>query len=431
MKIMLKPVLSLVVLTAAALSAAGCNQTKARSDAEIAGEIQAKVSADQAVQHKQIAVQAANGVVTLSGAVASEDERSAAATDAAAVAGVRTVVNNLSVAPPQPEPQAAVEQPASPAPAEEYAPETRSRDRHERYERAHERSVDRTPKPTGAAVRQSKPASTQVTQRPAAQPRTVAMAQRSYESQQADEPQQGNPPPQADDQQGYDQQQGYDRQEPGNAPPPAAGQQGYAPPPAASRPAYPPPSSPRRTVTVPAGTAVSVRMVDSLDSETAQAGDTFRATLNAPIDLGGNIVVPADADVVGRVIEVKSAGRFKGEALLTIELTRLRYNGQSYAITTAPWTKELRGRGKGTAAKVGGGAALGAIIGGIAGGGKGAAIGTVVGGGAGATAQGVSKQKQITLEPETLLSFRLDEPVSVRPASVNERSRGRERLDDR
>ena len=398
MKIMLKPVLSLVVLIAAVLSAAGCNQTKARSDAEISGEVQAKVVADQAVQHKQIGVQAANGVVTLSGSVASEDERSAAASDAATVAGVRTVVNNLSVAPPQPEPQAAVEQPAPPAPAEENVPETRTK---ARQERAHQRAVSRTPsrapKPTAAT-----------------QPRTVAMAQRSSDSQQTYEPQQSNPP-----------QQGYDQQQPGNAPPPDAGDQGYAPPPAAAQP----PRSPQRMVRVPAGTAISVRMVDSLNSETAEAGDTFRATLNAPIELDGNIVVPQDADAVGRVVEVKSAGRFKGEALLTIELTRLRYNGQSYAITTAPWTKELQGRGKGTAAKVGGGAALGAIIGGIAGGGKGAAIGTVVGGGAGATAQGVNKQKQITLEPETLLSFRLDQPVSVRPSAVNERTRGRERLD--
>ena len=426
MKLTLKPVLSLVVLIAAELAAAGCNHTKTLSDAEIAGEIQAKVSTDQSVQNKQIGVQAANGVVTLSGAVATEQERSSAAADAASVPGVRTVVNNLSVTPP-PQPQA-MAQSASPEP-EEYAPETRTRSRHERYERAHERHVDR--KPTAAAVRQSKPAPTQVSQRPAVQPRTVAMAQRPSDPQQTHEPQQSNPPPPPNNSQGYDQQ-GYDQQGPSNAPPPPDAGRGYAPPPAAAQPAYPP-REPRRaaTATVPAGTSISVRMVDSVDSATAQAGDTFRATLNAPIELDGNIGVPADADVVGRVVEVQSRGRFKGEGLLTIELTRLRYNGQSYAITTAPWTKELAGRGKGTAAKVGGGAALGAIIGGIAGGGKGAAIGTVVGGGAGAGAQGVSKQKQVTLEPETLLTFRLDQSVTVHPASVNERARGRERLDDR
>jgi BON domain-containing protein len=409
MKMIVKPVLSLIVLTAATLAAAGCNDTKLRSDAAVAGEIQAKVSADQAVENKQIGVQADKGVVTLSGVVATEAERSAAAADAASVAGVRTVVNNLSVAPAQPEPQA-IAQPTPPEPAE-YAPETRTRSR-----------AEPSAKPAAASVRQPRAASTQLSQRAAAQPRTVAVAQRPSDPQQGYEPQQSSQPQQRNDQQqDYDQQQGYDQgydqQEPANAPPPAAAQP------------YPPSRAPRRMVTVPAGTSISIRMVDSLDSETAQAGDTFRATLNAPIDLGGNIVVPADSDVVGRVIEVHSAGRFKGAALLTIELTRLRYNGQSYAITTAPWTKEIAGRGKGTAAKVGGGAALGAIIGGIAGGGKGAAIGTVVGGGAGATAQGVTKQKQITLEPETLLTFRLDQSVSVRPASVNERARGRERLE--
>ena len=213
MKMLLKPVLSLVVLTAAALSAAGCNHKSARSDAEITGEIQAKVSADQAVQHKQIGVQAASGVVTLSGVVASEEERGAAAADAATVAGVRTVVNNLSVAPPQPEPQAAVEQPASPS-AEEYAPETRTRDRQQRYELAHERDATRGPKPTAAAVRQPKKETAQTSQHAAAQPRTVAVAQRSYDSQQSGaqqgyDQQQGNPPQQSNPpDQGYDQQQG-------------------------------------------------------------------------------------------------------------------------------------------------------------------------------------------------------------------------------
>src|SRR6266536_2638915 len=269
MKLRLKPVLSLVLLIAAELAAAGCNHTKPRSDAEISGEIQAKVSADQALQNKQIGVQAANGVVTLSGSVASENERSAAAADAASVAGVRTVVNNLSVTQPQPLPEAAAIQPPAAEP-EEYAPETRTRDRQERYTRAHER----TTKPTAAAVRQPKPASTQVSQRPAAQPRTVAMAQRSSDSQQS-----------------------YEQQQQGNAPPPDAGQQGYAPPPRAAQPAYPPAREPRRAamVTVPAGTSISIRMVDSVDSETAQVGDTFRATLNAPIELEGGTVVPADA----------------------------------------------------------------------------------------------------------------------------------------
>ncbi len=432
MKLMWKPFLPLVVLTVATIGAAGCNHTQARGDAEIASEIQGKVGADQAVQNKQIAVQAAKGVVTLSGAVASEEERSAAAADAASVAGVRTVVNNLSVAPPAPEPQAAaVEQPAPAAESETYEPEIGAGDRHQRYERALERGHDRNSRPSAATRRRSvaRPsdpeAKPRYTQAASAQPRTMAAAQQSNQPQQSYDPQQNS-----DQQQNYDPQQGGDQQQTDDQ------QQSYEPqqappPPAARQPAYAPPPPQRRAamVTVPSGISVSIRMVDSLDSETARAGDTFRATLNAPIELDGRTVVPADADLVGRVVEVQSAGRFKGAALLTIELTRLRYNGQSYAITTETWTKELKGRGKGTAAKVGGGAALGAIIGGIAGGGKGAAIGTVVGGGAGATAQGVSKQNQIRLEPETLLTFRLEQPVAVRPASVNERTRERRRLD--
>jgi len=182
--------------------------------------------------------------------------------------------------------------------------------------------------------------------------------------------------------------------------------------------AAPAPPPPPVRVSIPDGTSLSARLVDGLDSERNQSGDTFRATLNTPLTLDDNVVVPEGADLEGRVVEVKSAGHFEGASLLALELTKLSYNGHSYQIHTNTWQKQGNSRGKNTAAKVGGGAVLGAIIGGIAGGGKGAAIGTVVGAGAGTGAQAVTHGQQIKLTSEQLLSFSLQSPVTVLPSTT-------------
>jgi hypothetical protein len=194
-----------------------------------------------------------------------------------------------------------------------------------------------------------------------------------------------------------------------------------APAVAAAAPAPVVPPAPKK-VSIPDGTALSVRLTDALDSEKSQAGDTFRATLNAPITVEDNVVIPEGADLEGRVSDVKSAAHFKGASLLALELTKVSYNGHSYQIHTNTWQKQGNARGKNTAAKVGGGAALGAIIGGIAGGGKGAAIGTVVGAGAGTGAQAVTKGEQIKLNSEQLLSFTLQSPVTVLPSATNRKN---------
>ncbi|MCU1284723.1 MAG: transport-associated protein [Acidobacteriales bacterium] len=171
------------------------------------------------------------------------------------------------------------------------------------------------------------------------------------------------------------------------------------------------------TINVPSGTSFSVRTIDALSSEKAQAGDTFTATLDTPIDVNGQVVIPANSDVQGKVVEAKNASKFTGSSQLTLELTKVSFNGKSYRIKTDQWARTGTARGKNTAAKVGGGAALGAIIGGIAGGGKGAAIGAGVGAGAGTGAQAITHGEQIVLNPETLLTFQLKSPVTVTPSS--------------
>lgn len=181
----------------------------------------------------------------------------------------------------------------------------------------------------------------------------------------------------------------------------------------------PPPPEPTPTpkVTVPAGTQLSIRLTDEVSSEKAQVGDVFHGSISAPITIDEQTVIPTTADVEGRVVEVKSAGRFAGQSVLTLELTKLTMNGRSYNLQTSQWTKSGNGRGKSTATKVGGGAAVGAILGGIFGGGKGAAIGAAAGAGAGTGVSAATKGQQIVLNPEAVIAFQLQNSLTVTPGA--------------
>ncbi len=188
-----------------------------------------------------------------------------------------------------------------------------------------------------------------------------------------------------------------------------------APPPSAPAPTPAPPVI--ADVTVPSGAIFSIRTIEPIDTSRAQVGDTFSATLDAPIEVDGKVVIPEHADIQGRVADVRSAGKFEGSSLLALQLTKVSFGGHAYRIVTDQWSKTGASRGKNTAAKVGGGAAAGAIIGAIAGGGKGAAIGAGIGAGVGTGAQAVTHGQQIVLNPETVLSFTLRSPVTVTPSS--------------
>ncbi len=181
-------------------------------------------------------------------------------------------------------------------------------------------------------------------------------------------------------------------------------------------PATPPPPPPPQKVTIPAGTSLSVRLVDTIDSEKNQPGETFRATLNSPLSVDGEIAIPSGYDVEGHIVDVKSAGKFAGQSVLVLQLDRISVSGKSYSIQTDEYKRQGSSRGKNTAEKVGAGAAIGAIIGGIAGGGKGAGIGAAAGGGLGGGVQAATKGQQIKLPTETVLNFTLQNPVTVIPA---------------
>jgi len=348
--------LYVVLLLAMGLAVlAGCSHSApAPSDAQVASDVQNKIYSDAAVQSRSITVQAASGVVTLNGEVSSDAERVAAANDAGAIIGVKTVINNLQVEQAKAAPPART----APAPARKSSPPRKK------------------------------------------QPEQTASA-RHHHHHHAN----------AQDEQ-------YDNLQAQNTPPPAPE------PPAQPEPPQPPPPPPQK-VTVPAGTQLSVRLNDPLDSERNQVGDAFHGSLSAPIVIDGETVIPSGADVVGRVVNVQSAGRFAGQSLLTLELTSLTVNGKTYNLQTNQWSRSGKGEGKNTATKVGVGTVAGAVLGGLIGGGKGAAIGAASGAGAGTGVAAAKKGEQIKLGAEAVLNFQTINTLVVMPQNSNSRDAGR------
>jgi hypothetical protein len=183
-------------------------------------------------------------------------------------------------------------------------------------------------------------------------------------------------------------------------------------PEAAAAPAPPPPPQPV-TVTVPANTIVAVRTIDSIDSKTNQAGQVFKASLDAPIVVDNRVIVPTGADAYVKLADAKSAGHMTGRSELGLELSSILFQGKTYNVVSSDVRQSGTSRGKQTAERVGGGAALGALIGAIAGGGKGAAIGAAVGGGAGTGAQILTHGQQVKIPSETRLDFTLQQPLDI------------------
>lgn len=180
----------------------------------------------------------------------------------------------------------------------------------------------------------------------------------------------------------------------------------------ASAPAALPPPQPV-TVTVSANTIVTVRTIDSIDSKTNQAGQVFRASLDAPIVVDNRVIVPARTDAYIKLVSASSAGRITGRSELGLELSSIVFQGKTYIVASSDVKQSGASRGKRSAETIGGGAALGALIGAVAGGGKGAAIGAVVGGGAGTGVQVFTKGQQVKIPSETRLDFTLQQPVEI------------------
>ena len=166
-------------------------------------------------------------------------------------------------------------------------------------------------------------------------------------------------------------------------------------------------------MTVPAGTNLLVRMIDSVDSDKNHVGDRFRASLEQDFVVEGSVIAPRGTDVYGRLSEAKEAGHIQGKSQLKLELTDILIRNRLQPILTGDYEVSGSSRGSDTAKKVGIGAVAGTVIGAIAGGGKGAAIGAGVGAGAGAAIQVVTKGEQVHVPSETLLDFRIEQPFTV------------------
>jgi len=332
----------------------GCG--KKPDDAKISSEIQGKFSQDSGLSTKQLTVQTNNGVVTLGGTVDNGAQREAASRQAASVAGVREIVNNLQV---------------GNAPAAVAAP-----------------AATRTPS---------------IAQSDRGTPGVGRKGRKTRASENSD----------ANNNSANDSntiQTNPDNQSASNAPPSIS----EIPPNTAMavQTVPPPPSAPKRLI-IDQGTQLAVRLIDPIDSERNQTGDTFHATLNAPLTSDGEQAVPAGTELTGHLVDVKSAGKFAGQSVVVLQLDSLSSGGKTYSLQTDQYRKEGKARGKNTAEKVGGGAILGGVIGAIAGGGKGAVIGTAAGAGVGGGAQAASKSQQIKLPSETVLNFTLQAPITV------------------
>jgi hypothetical protein len=179
------------------------------------------------------------------------------------------------------------------------------------------------------------------------------------------------------------------------------------------------PPAPRREEaadgpTIPARTVLTIRMVDSVDSERDRVGATFRASLDEPVtDNAGNTLVPRGSDVVVKLVDDQQSGKIEGKTILTLDIVSLRVNGRDVDIDTTSITQESGSRTARSGKVIGGTAALGAIIGAIAGGGKGAAIGAGAGAGVGTAAQVATKGQRVRIPSETRLTFTLQQPVRL------------------
>lgn len=180
----------------------------------------------------------------------------------------------------------------------------------------------------------------------------------------------------------------------------------------ASRPA-PGPAVTGSGTEIPAGTTLTVRMIDSVDSERDKVGQTFRASLDEPLMINGETIVPRGADVLMKLVDQKQSGKIQGQTALTLDIVSVTVDGRPIDVNTAEVTQASTSRGSRSTKVIGGTAAVGAIIGAIAGGGKGAAIGGLAGAGAGTAAEVVTKGQRVKIPSETRLTFTLEQPVRL------------------
>ena len=164
---------------------------------------------------------------------------------------------------------------------------------------------------------------------------------------------------------------------------------------------------------VPAGTQIVVRLIDPVNSETDRLGQTYRASIDDPVVVNGQTVIPRGVDAVASLIDAQKSGKIQGRTALTLDLRSVTINGRTVNVTTTGVSQESSSRGERSAKVIGGTAALGAIIGAIAGGGKGAAIGAGSGAAVGTGAEVMTSGQKVKIPAETRLTFTLQNPIGL------------------
>jgi hypothetical protein len=358
---------------------------------DLQGAVSSAIAHDAMLKNQPITAAADHGVVTLSGTVETEQQRQQAETDAANVAGVSGIQNNITVTGGSDQ-----SQPAPPPPPDQ---------------------SQQVPPP---------PADNQPTNQPTNQPNQAA-PQNSQEMPPPpppDQPSQPTPAPAARapyPQGGYGQQP-YGQQPYGQQP---YGQQPYGQQPYGQRPygGYPPPQQTSGPVTIPAGTLLQIRLSEPLDVAKVQDGTVFQATVASDVFMGNVLAVPRGAVLQGTVVKVKKPSGLGGNSELELQVTSLNLGGNSYPLLTDTWASKGPNKAGYTAGNTVGGAAIGAIIGGLIGRGPGAAVGAVAGGATGLAASGATNGPRLYLPAESLLNFHLSNAVTVQPVSWQEAQR--------
>ena len=176
-------------------------------------------------------------------------------------------------------------------------------------------------------------------------------------------------------------------------------------------------------VTIPPGSMLRIRINRGLDSNHIQIGAGFDGTVLTDIIADGEVAIPRGASVSGVVIGAKKAGAFKGEGQLSLQVNSLTLGGQQYPLNTEVWAENGRDKTGRTVGNTIGTSAFGALLGAVVGGGRGAAIGAGAGAGVGLAGSAASPGGQIIIPPESVLTFRIADPTTVKTVSEREMQR--------
>jgi hypothetical protein len=173
--------------------------------------------------------------------------------------------------------------------------------------------------------------------------------------------------------------------------------------------------TPRPALTLPQGTRLQVRLNQTIDVKRVESGDRFSGTLTQPIMQGDLVAVPAGSPASGEVLVAHRRGLFKGRSVLALTLTRLDVKGTPYRIDTGSLARSKKGKGRRSAALIGGGAGMGMLIGGVATGGVGLLVGGLAGGGAGALGAAFTGNRDLSIPAESVVTFRLQDGLTLAP----------------